>query len=88
MARSENPVITAKEIRSPRPDEYLIVSGVDNKRRSVISSMITYVKDMGLPRRVAHIACMCKDGVCKIVALPKGKTKKDWIREQLEIEEP
>lgn len=81
MKRNSNPVITVKQIRSLRPNEYIEVRGVDKKRRSVISSMIDYVKTFGLPRYVAHIACMCKGDVCKIVALPRGKSKKDWVRE-------
>lgn len=87
MAHGKNTVITARQIRAMRPNECIEVSGVDNKRRSIISSMINYVKDRGLPRYIGHIFCTCRGGSCKIVALPKGKTKKEWIREQLVLEE-
>lgn len=83
MSRNTNAVLTVKELRSLSPGECITIKNVTKKMRSVISSMICYVKDMGLlPRYVTNYTCTCdgEDGnqECRVYAMGKGQTKKDF----------
>lgn len=83
MARSKHPVLTVKELRSLSPGEYIKINNVTRKMRSVISSMICYVKDMGLlPHRVKGYTCTCdgdeENKECRIYAMGKGDNGKDY----------
>lgn len=57
MPRVSNPVITVDKILSIPPGETLILSDIDEKKKSSIYTMVGYVKWRGFPRGVRDYKC-------------------------------
>lgn len=88
MARSDNPAITTDVIRGIKPGETLELSNISIKQRATIYGMVSYTKFMGPPSGVSGYTCSydrCMK-LCRITAIPKGISVKEWKRVNNNIE--